>query len=61
MAFALPVPAQVLVVALCSVAEVAHFFPQLRGFRMVLRISVRVWGIFALPLEFLVCASGVAL
>ena len=29
---ALPVPAQVLVVALCGVAEVA-FFPQLRGFR----------------------------
>ena len=51
---ALPVPAQVLVVA-----EVA-FFPQLRGFALVLGISIRVWEFFELALEFLGCASSVA-
>ena len=29
-------------------------------FVLVLGISVRVWGIFTLALEFLGCASGVA-
>ena len=57
---ALPVPAQVLVVALRGVAEVA-FFPQLRGFELVLGISIRVWEFFEPALEFLGCASSVAL
>ena len=61
LAFALPVPVQVLVIALRSVAEVAKSFPNSTVFALVLGISVRVWGVFALLLEFLGCASGVAL
>ena len=37
------------------------FFPKSAVFALVLGISVRGWGIFALALEFLGCASGVAL
>ena len=41
----LPVPAQVIVVALCSVAEVAAFSPNTRFFSLV-------WGFLFLFLEF---------
>ena len=56
----LQVPAQDLVVALRSVTEVAIFFPKSAVFALVLGISVRGWGIFALALEFPGCAGGVA-
>ena len=36
------------------------FFPNSVVFALVLGISVRVWGYFALALEFPGCASGVA-
>ena len=36
------------------------FFPYSAVFTPILGISVRVWGIFALELEFLGCACGVA-
>ena len=36
------------------------FFPQIRGFRASLGIFVSGWGIFALAIVFLGCASGVA-
>ena len=52
------VPALVLVVTLRSVAGVASFFPNSAVFTPILGISVRVWGIFALELEFLGCACG---
>ena len=57
---ALPVPAQVLVVALSSVAEVAIFSPNPRFFRASFGDFCSWLGIFALALEFLGCASGVA-
>ena len=37
-----------------------NFFPKSAVFALVLGISVRGWGIFALALEFPGCASGVA-
>ena len=59
-AFVLPVPAQVLVVALCSVAEVAAYSPNPRFLALVLGFSCLAWGFFALALELLGCACGVA-
>ena len=50
---------QDLVDALRSVAKVAFFSPDPRFFALVLRDSVRSWGILALALEFPGCAGGV--
>ena len=56
----LMVPAQVLIVALRSVAVVAVFFPKSAVFALVLGGSVLGSGILALALLFLGYASGVA-
>ena len=44
----------------CAVLPMWRLFPQLRGFALVLGISVLGYGILALALIFLGCASGVA-
>ena len=44
----------------CAVLPRLRFFPQIRGFSLVLGNSVRDWGILALALEFPGCAGGVA-
>ena len=44
------IPAPVLVLALCSVADVAVFFPNSAVFELVLGTSVLAYGILALPL-----------
>ena len=51
---------QVLLVTLRSVDKVAIFFPKSAVFALVWGISVRGWGIFALAIVFLGCASGAA-
>ena len=50
---ALPVPAQVLTVTWCRVAEVAVFSPILRFFALVLGLSILFKEILALALVFL--------
>ena len=52
--------AQGLVVALRSVGPSGDLFPQPTVFVLVLGISVRGWGLFALALAFPGCAGGVA-
>ena len=44
----------------CAVLPRWRSFPKNAVFALVLGISVRGWGIFALALEFPVCAGGVA-
>ena len=59
-AFTLMVPAQVLVVALRSVAELAAFSPNPQFFALVLGVFWSCLVVFTLALEFLGCACGVA-
>ena len=57
---ALTVPAQVLTVTWCGVAEVAVFSPIPRFFALVFGLSILFKEFFALALVFLGCTYGVA-